>query len=42
MSDPSWICNFTYVMTTGTNGAIDPIFIRNEIVPQGTNPTVTL
>jgi len=33
MSDPSWICNFTYVITSGSNTAIDPIFVKNEVVP---------
>ena len=42
MIDPSWICNFTYVMTTDTNSALDPIFVKNQVVPQATNPTLSL
>ncbi len=42
MSDPLWICNFTYAMTTAMNTAIDPIFVRNEVVAQGTNPSISL
>jgi len=42
MIDQSWICNFTYVMTTDSNAALDPIFVKNQAVPQATNPTLSL
>jgi hypothetical protein len=42
MSDPSWICNFTYIFTTALNTALDPIFVKKEVVKQGTNPNITL
>ncbi len=42
MIDPLWICNFTYQITNGAGGALDPSFKKNEIVKQGTGPNVTL
>jgi len=33
MSDVAWICNFTYAITAGSGGTLDPIFVKNEVVP---------
>jgi hypothetical protein len=29
-------------MTTDTNSALDPIIVKNQVVPQATNPTLSL
>jgi hypothetical protein len=42
MSDPIWVCNFTYQLTTPSNGQLDPIFVKNEAAPEGLGPSIQL
>jgi hypothetical protein len=42
MSDPSWVCNFTYEIRNGLGGVLDGIFVLNEVAKQGDGPNFTL